>query len=149
MIITVILFLLFLTTVNCQLAFIWVNKHFQCVQTTINYRDGLQHQHLYLTSALRACISKVNVNSRSSIISLNYFCGFIDGQNALKPRMIWNIDLKPNIHIHFLEFLLSNSYWYCDCEYISVSGFRFYSLPSIEMLIGCVREKEKKDEECC
>ena len=28
--------------------------------------------------------------------------------------------MKPNIHIHFLEFLLSNNYWYCDFEYISV-----------------------------
>ena len=121
MITTIILISLFLTIGNCQLAFVWLNNHhFQCAQNTMNYCHALQHQYLCLSSVLWACISDVSVYSRSPIISLNYFCGFIDGRNALQPRMIWNIDLKPNIHIHFNEFFLSNNYWYCDYEYVSV-----------------------------
>ena len=119
--ISIIFISLFLTTVNCQLAFIWLNnQHFQCVQNTRNYHDALQHQYLCLSSLVWRCISDVNVYSRSSIMSLDYFCGFIDGRNALQPHMIWNIDLKPNIHIYFLEFLLSNNYWYCNFEYLRV-----------------------------
>ena len=110
-----------LTTVNCQLAFLWLNnQHFQCSQNTRNYREAVQLQYFCTSSLTRICVLDVNVYTHRSGISLGYFCGFIDGQNALQPHTTWNIDLKPNIHIHFLEFSLSNNYWYCDYEYLRV-----------------------------
>ena len=60
--------------------------------------------------------------SHRSVTVLDYFCGFIDGRNALQSRTIWNIHLKPNINIHFLKFVLFNNYWYCDYEYLRVSS---------------------------
>ena len=68
------------------------------------------------------CISDVDVYSHSSVTFLNYFCGFIDGRNALQPYTIWNIHLKPNINIHFLKFALLDNHWYCDYEYLRVSS---------------------------
>ena len=116
-----ILFSLFLTAVNCQLAYIWLNyHHFECAKNTRNYRESIQHQYLCTSSLIWTCISDVNTYSHSSVISLNYFCGFIDGRNALQPRTIWNIHLKPNIEIQFLKFLLSHYYWYCDYEFLRI-----------------------------
>ena len=121
MIATVILSSLVLATVNCQLAFTWLNnQHFQCAQNKRNYHEAIQHQYICLSSQIWTCILDVNVYARSSIITLDYFCGFIDGRNALQPHTIWNIDLRPNIHIHFHNFFLSNNYWYCDFEHLEI-----------------------------
>ena len=119
--IRLILFLLFFTTVNCQLAYIWLNHHhFQCSQNTRNYHESIRHQYLCTSSVIWACISDVNVYSHNSVIFLDNFCGFIDGQNVLQQHTIWNIHLKPNINIHFLKFFLLDNYWYCDYEYLKV-----------------------------
>ena len=67
-------------------------------------------------------MSDVNAYSHSSSIFLDYFCGFIDGRNALQSRTIWNIHMKPNINIHFLKFILFDNYWYCDYEYLRVKS---------------------------
>ena len=116
-----ILFSLFLTAVNCQLAYVWLNyHHFQCVQNTRNYHESIHHQYLCTSSLIRTCIHDDNAYTYSSVISLDYFCGFIDGRNALQPRTIWNIHLKPNIKIQFLKFLLSHYYWYCDYEFLRI-----------------------------
>ena len=116
-----ILFSLFLTAVNCQLAYIWLNyQHFQCAQNTKNYHESVRHQYLCTSSVIRTCIHDDNAYTYSSVISLNYFCGFIDGRNPLQPRTIWNIHLKPNIKIQFLKFLLSHYYWYCDYEFLRI-----------------------------
>ena len=119
--IRLILSSLFLTTVNCQLAYVWLNyHHFQCSQNIKNYRESIRHQYVCTSNLIRTCISDVNVYSHNSVIFVNYFCGFIDGQNALQPHTIWNIHLKPNINIHFLKFVLFDYYWYCDYEYLKV-----------------------------
>ena len=110
---------LFLTTINCQLAYVWLNyQHFQCSQNTRNYHESIRHQYLCTSSLI--CISDDNVYSHSFVIFLDYFCGFIDGQNALHPNTIWKIYLKPNINIQFLKFVLLDNYWYCDYEYLRV-----------------------------
>ena len=67
-------------------------------------------------------MSDVNEYSHSSVIVPKYFCGFIDGQNALQRHTVWNIHLKPYIKIHFLKFELFDYYWFCDYEYLRVSG---------------------------
>ena len=54
------------------------------------------------------------------MISLDYFCGFIDVQNALQSHTIWTIHVWPNVHVHFLKFSLFTNYWYCDFEYLRV-----------------------------
>ena len=106
---------------NCQLAFIWLRyHHFQCAQNTRNYRESVRHQYLCTSSLIQACISDVNPYSHGSVIFLNYFCGFIDGRNALQPHTVWNIHMKPNIKIHFLKFILLHNYWYCDYEFVRV-----------------------------
>ena len=116
-----ILFSLFLSAVNCQLAYIWLNyHHFQCAQNTRNYREFIQHQYLCTSSVIRTCIYDNIAYTQSPVISLNYFCGFIDGRNALQPHTIWNIHIKPNIKIQFLKFVLSHNYWYCDYEFLRV-----------------------------
>ena len=119
-IIRIVLSSLFLTTVNCLLANIWLNyHHFQCSQNTNNHFESIRHQSLCTSSLIWTCISDVNNYSHSAIL-LHYFCGFIDGQNALQHSTIWNIHLKPNINIHFLKFILLDHYWYCDYEYLRV-----------------------------
>ena len=119
--IRLILSLLFFTTVNCQLAYIWLNyHHFQCSHNTRNYRESIRHQYLCTSYLIKTCISDVNDYSHNSVIFFNYFCGFIDGQNALQPDTIWNIYLKPNINIQFLKFVLLDHYRYCDYEYLRV-----------------------------
>ena len=60
----------------------------------------------------------VNDYAHSSVIFLDYFCGFIDGQNALQSHIMWNIHMRSNTNIHFLKFLLFDNYWYCDYEYL-------------------------------
>ena len=121
--IRLIVFLLFLTTGNCQLAQIWLNYNlFQCFQNARNYHESLHHQCLCTSSFIRTCIADVNEYSHSSVIVPEYFCGFIDGQNALQRHTIWNIHLKPNIIIHFLKFVLFDYYWYCDLEYLRISS---------------------------
>ena len=112
---------LFLTTVNCQLAYIWLNyHHFQCSQSTHNYRESIRHQYWCTSSLIWTCLFDVNDYSHNANIFLDYFCGFIDGQNALQPHTIWNIHLNPNVKIHFLKFDLLEHYWYCDYEYLRV-----------------------------
>ena len=121
--IRLILFSLFLTTVNCQLAYIWLNyHHFRCAKNTRNYRESVNHQYLCTSSFIGTCISDVNVYSHRSVIFLEYFWGYIDGRNALQTHTIWNIHMKPNINIHFLKFILFDNYWYCDYEYLRVSS---------------------------
>ena len=119
--IRLILFSLFLTAVNCQLAYVYLNyHHFQCSQNTRNYRESIRHQYRCTYTLTWTCRSDVNVYSHNSELFLDYFWGFIDGQNALQPQTIWNIHLKPNVNIHFLNFFLLDNYWYCDYEYLKV-----------------------------
>ena len=121
--IRLIVFLWFLTTVNCQLAHIWLNYNlFQCLQNARNYHESVHNQYLCTSSFIETCIADVNEYSHSSVIVPEYFCGFIDGRNALQRHTIWNIHLKPNINIHFLKFVLFDHYWYCDLEYLRVSS---------------------------
>ena len=121
--IRLILSSLCLTTVNCQLAYIWLNYNlFQCTQNARNYHASIHHQYLCTVSFIWTCISDVNEYSHSSVIVPQSFCGFIDGRNALQRHTIWNIHIKPNINIHFLKFELFDNYWYCDYEYLKVSG---------------------------
>ena len=116
-----LIFSLFLTAVNCQLAYIWLNyQQFQCAQNTRNYRESVQHQYLCTSSLIWKCLSDVNAYSDSSHIFLDYFCGFIDGRNALQPQTIWHIHLKSNIKIQFSKFALFHNYWYCDYQYLRV-----------------------------
>ena len=111
---------LFITSVNCQLAYIWLNyHHFQCSQNTNNYFESVRHQYLCISSLIWTCISDANDYSHDAIF-IDYFRGFIDGQNALQSQTIWNIHLKPNINIHILKFALLDNYWYCDYEYLKV-----------------------------
>ena len=112
---------LFFLIVNCQLAFIWLNQHhFQCAQNTKSYREAVSHQYLCISSLTWTCIMDAINYSSNSVISLDYFCGFIDVQNAIQPYTIWNVNLKPNIHVQFVEFVLSHNYWYCDYEYLKI-----------------------------
>ena len=121
--IRIVLFSLFFTAVNCQLALLWLNyHHFQCAQTTRNYHESVRHQYLCTSSMIRTCISDVNIYSHSSVIFLDHFCGFIDGRKPLLPHTIWNIHLMPNIKIHFLKFLLFHNNWYCDYEYLRLNS---------------------------
>ena len=121
MIIRIILPPLFFIMGNCQLAFIWMNhQHFHCVQNinTRSYRETIQNQYLCFSALVWTCISGDSVYSHNSSITLDYFCGFINGQNAIKTQTIWDIRMNPNIHIYFPKFLLYNNYWYCDFEYL-------------------------------
>ena len=122
MIITIIISSVFITTINCQLMFIWLNnQQFRCAQNTQNYQEAIRYQYLCISPLVRSCIVDTNVySSRSSPIFLHHFCGFIDGQNALQSRTVWKIDLRPNIHIHFIKFLLWTNYWFCDFEFVRV-----------------------------
>ena len=124
MIISCISRLLFLHAVTSQLASVWMNyQHFQCVKTVYiqNHRQFIHYQYVCISSVTWACIKDTVIYAYSSNISLDYFCGFIDGQNALQEHTIWNIHVKvPNIHVHFMQFNLSHYYWYCDYEYLKV-----------------------------
>ena len=121
--IRLILSSLCLTTVNCQFTHIWLNYNlFQCEQNARNYLESIHHQYFCAYSVIRTCISDVNEYSHSSVTVPQSFCGFIAGQNALQRHTVWNIRLKPNINIHFLKFVLFDYYWYCDHEYLRVSG---------------------------
>ena len=95
-------------------------QHFQCSQNTNNYHESIRHQYLCTSSLIWTCISDVNDYSHNAVILLDYFCGFIDGRNALQPHTIWNIHLKPNVNIHFMKFVLFDNYWYCDYQYLRV-----------------------------
>ena len=119
----IIFSLLVLTPVNCQLAFIWFNhQQFQCAQYTKNYREAVHHQYSCISSLTWTCIRDLNVYTPSSVISLDYFCGFIDGQNVRQSNTIWHIHVKPNILVHFTKFSLFNNYWYCDAELLKVTS---------------------------
>ena len=121
--IRIVLFLLFVTAVNCQLALLWLNyQHFQCTQDTRNYHESVRHQYLCTSSLIRTCISDVNIYSHNLVIFLDNFCGFIDGRNLVQPHTIWIIHVKPNIKIHFLKFLLFDNNWYCDYEYLRLKS---------------------------
>ena len=79
----------------------------------MNYRESLYHQYMCLSSVIGTCIKDDNVYFHSpvkAIISLDNFCGYIDGRNALQSPTIWIIVLSPNIHIHFLKFALFDNY---------------------------------------
>ena len=56
------------------------------------------------------------------MISLDYFCGFTDGQKARRSHTTWNIYVSPNIHVYFNKFSLFTNYWYCDVEYLRVTS---------------------------
>ena len=119
----IIFSLLVLTPVNCQLAFIWLNhQQFQCAQNTRNYRDAVHHQYSCIFSLTWTCIRDLNDYTPRSVISLAYFCGFIDGQNMKQSNTIWHIHVKPNIHIHFTKFSLFNNFWYCDSELLELTS---------------------------
>ena len=123
MMIAIIISLLVLTPVNCQLAFIWLShQQFQCAQNTRNYREAVSHQFLCLSSVTWTCVRDTNVYTPSSVISLDYFCGFIGGQNARRSHTTWNIYMSPNIHVHFNKFSFFANYWYCDVEYLRVTS---------------------------
>ena len=126
--IRLILFSLFLRAVNCQLPYIWLHyQHFQCAQNARSYYESVHHQYLCTCSLIQSCISDVNVYSQSSVIFLNYFDGFIDGQNAIQPHTIWNIHLKQNVKVYFLKFILFHNYWFCDYEYLRVNSINYYT----------------------
>ena len=74
-----------------------------------------------ISSLTWICFRDVNVYTSGLALSLDYFCGFIDVQNAQQSPTIWNIHVKPNVHVHFLKFSLFNYYWHCDFEYIQVT----------------------------
>ena len=117
----IILSSLVFTTVNSELAFIWLShQQIQCTQNTRNYRDSVHHQYFCIFPLTWTCVRDANVYTNSSVISLDYFCGFIDVQNALQSHTIWNIHVRPNVHVHFLKFSLFTNYWYCDFEYLTV-----------------------------
>ena len=123
MMIVIIICLLVLIPVNGQLAFIWLNhQQYSCAQNTRNYREAVRHQYLCIFVATWTCVRDANVYTSSSVISLDYFCGFIDGQNARQSLTTWNIYLGPNIHVHFNKFSLFTNYWYCDAEYLRVTS---------------------------
>ena len=119
----VIILLLVLKPVHCQLAFFWLNhQQFQCAQNTRNYRAAVHHQYSCISSLTWTCIRDLNVYTPNSVISLAYFCGFIDGQNVKQSNTIWHIHVTPNIHVHFTKFSLFNNYWYCDSELLKVTS---------------------------
>ena len=112
---------LVLASVKCELAFVWLNhQQFQCVQNTRSHRDAVRHQYLCIFPLTWTCVNDANDYGNNSMISLDYFCGFIDVQNALQSHTIWTIHVRPNVHVHFLKFSLFTNYWYCDFEYLSV-----------------------------
>ena len=120
--IVIILSSLVLINVNCQLAHLWLNyQQFQCAQNVRSHHEAVQHQYLCISSLTWKCVRDVNVYTRGSALSLDYFCSFINGQNAKQSQTIWNIHARPNIHVHFLKFSLFNNYWYCDGEYLKVT----------------------------
>ena len=115
--------LLFLTTVNSQLAFIVLHhQHFQCMQSAkTNYRAAIQHQYFCVSSLTLTCVKDATDYTSGSMISSRHFCGFFNGRNAMHPQTIWNIHAKTsNVHIHFLLFKLLHNYWFCDYEYLRV-----------------------------
>ena len=121
MMINYILYSLFLTAVMCQLAFVWLTQqHFQCTHGIGNYRKSLGHQYWCIYSRTLTCIIASFEYSPDFSISLSYFCGFINGRNTVSSHTVWNIYVKPNIHIHFLQFSLFHNYWFCDYEYLKV-----------------------------
>ena len=122
-----ILPLLFATPTNCQLAFTWLNhQHFQCAQHTRNHREAIQHQYMCIFSHTWMCITDAIAQSYT-FMYLDHFCGFINLRYAAQSKVIWNIHMKPNIHVHFLDFSLSSNYWYCDFEYLRAVTTNEYS----------------------
>ena len=120
--IVIILSSLVLTNVNCQFAHLWLNyQHFQCAQNVRNHHEAVQHHYLCVSSLIWMCVRDTNSYTAGSALSLDYFCGFINGQNAKQSQTIWNIHVRPNIHVHFLKFSLFYYYWQCDVEYIRVT----------------------------
>ena len=121
MMINYILYSLFLTTVTCQLAFVWLTQqHFQCTHGIRNYRESLGHQYWCIYSRTLTCIMDTFEYEPDLSISFSYFCGFVNGRNTLHSHTKWNIYVMPNIHIHFLKFSLFHNYWFCDYEYLKV-----------------------------
>ena len=120
--IAIIFSLLVLTHVNCDLAAIWLNNQlFKCAQITGSYNEVVKHQYMCISSLTWICARDVNAYTPGSVLSLDYFCGFINVQNAKQSPTIWNIHVRPNIHVHFLKFSLFHNYWYCDFEYIRIT----------------------------
>ena len=108
------------TTLNCQLAFNWLNhQQFQCAQSIRNYREAIQHQYTCVCALTRTCVVDANAHYYSSIY-LDHFCGFISLRHVNRQgERTWSIYVVPNIHINFLSFSLfgMSSYWQCDFEY--------------------------------
>ena len=108
------------TTLNCQLAFTWLNQHqFQCAQNIRNYREAIQHQYMCICASTRTCAVDTNAHYYNSI-HLDHFCGFISLSNFTQCEITWSIYVVPNIHINFLNCSLFEltSYWQCDFEYL-------------------------------
>ena len=120
--IVIILSSLVLTNVNCQFAHLWLNyQQFQCAQHVRSHHEAVQHQYLCVYSLVWMCVRDTNSYTAGSALSLDNFCGFINGQKAKQSQTIWNIHVRPNIHVHFLKFSLFYYYWHCDVEYIRVT----------------------------
>ena len=121
--IVIIFSLLILTPVKCQLEFIWLNhQQFECAQNTRSYREAVYHQYSCVSFLTWTCIRDFNVYTPSSVLPLASFCGFIDGQNVKQSNTIWHIQVKPNIHVHFIKFSLFDNYWYCDSELLKITS---------------------------
>ena len=121
--ILLILASLCVTTLNCQLAFTWLNQQqFQCAQNIRNYREAIQHQYMCIVPRTRTCVVDANAHNYSSIY-LDHFCGLIALRYFTQCEITWSIYVVPNIHINFLNFSLFelSSYWQCDFEYLRVA----------------------------
>ena len=118
--ILLILVSLCVTTLNCQLAFTWLNQQqFQCAQNIMNYHEAIQHQYMCIFSRTRTCVVDANTQYYNSIY-LDNFCGFISLKYFTQCEITWSIYVVPNIHINFLNFSLFEltRYWRCDLEYL-------------------------------
>ena len=106
------------TTLNCHLAFTWLNQQqCQCAQNIRNYREAIQHQYMCIFSRTWTCVMNVNARYYSSIY-LDHFCGFISLTYIKQSEITWSIYVVPNIHINFLNFSLFELSSRCDFEYL-------------------------------
>ena len=116
----IILCSLLVATVNCQLAFTWLQfQQGHCTQNTRNYYEAILNQYLCILAQTQSCIEDDFTYSRS-FIQLNYFCGFIDGTRILRSEQMWRIHMKPNVYVEFFNFSLFHNQWYCDYENVKV-----------------------------
>ena len=108
-----------------QLAFTWLNhQHLQCAVSTQhikNFREALDAQYHCMLSHTWTCVRHAITYTQSEI-RLDHFCGFIDGRLTIQPKTAWVINVRPNMHIDFLNFNLYSNHWYCDYEYLKITG---------------------------